>query len=108
MVTFSKGLVRRSPNSFSTIDFDMALVDDLLQMVSNFRAQNPLPSLAQALDFAIAIESHAAEGIHRSMVIQSNPEIADMINNLANADREHSRLLKEYVEKIQRRIPVAG
>ena len=108
MVTFSKGLVRRSPNNFSTVDFDMALVDDLLQMVSNFRAQNPLPSLAQALDFAIAIESHAAEGIHRSMVIQSNPEIADMINNLAKDDREHSRLLKEYVEKIQRGIPVAG
>ncbi len=108
MVAFSKGLVRRSPTDFSSVDFDMGLVDDLLQMVSNFRTQNPQPSLAQALDLSMAIENHAAEGIHRSMVIQSNPEVADMINNLAKADREHSKLLKEYAEKVRRRIPVAG
>jgi len=108
MVAFSKGLVRRSPSDFSTIDFDMALVDDLLETIINFRNNNPQPSLAQALEFAMVIESHGAEGIHRSMVIQSNPEIADMVNSLAKADREHSKLLKEYAEKIQRRTKIAG
>ncbi len=108
MVAFSKGLVRRSPNDFSSVDFDMALVDDLLQMVSNFRTQHPQPSLPQALDFSMAIENHAAEGIHRSMVIQSNPEVADMINNLAKDDREHSRLLKEYAERIRNQAQAAG
>lgn len=108
MVAFSKGLVRRSPTDFSSVDFDMALVDDLLQTVTDFRTQHPRPSVAQALDFAMAIESHAAEGIHRSMVIQSNPEVADMINNLAKADKEHFKLLKDYAEKIQCQTPVTG
>ncbi len=108
MVAFSKGLVRRSPSDFSTVDFDMALVDDLLQTVTDFRVQNPQPSLPQALDFAMAIESHAAEGIHRSMVIQSNPDVSNMINSLAKADKEHFKLLKDYADKIQRRPKVAG
>ncbi len=107
MVAFSKGLVRRSPNDFSAIDFDMALVDDLLQTVTDFRIQNPQPSLAQALDFSMAIENHAAEGIHRSMVIQSNPDVSNMINSLAKADHEHFKLLKNYAEKIQRRTKTA-
>ena len=108
MVAFSKGLVRRSPSDFSSVDFDMALVDDLLQTVTDFRTQHPRPSVAQALDFAMAIESHAAEGIHRSMIIQSNPDVSNMINSLANADREHFRLLKEYAEKIGNQALAAG
>lgn len=102
MVAFSKNLVRRSPNDFATIDFDMALVDDLMDTIMKFRVDNPRPSLADALDFAMSVESHGAEGIHRSMVIQSNPEIADMVNSLAKADREHFKLLQGYAEKIKR------
>jgi len=108
MVTFSKSLVRKSPNDFTAIDFDMSLVDDLLDSIATFRYENPKPSLEQALDFAIAIEGHAAEGLHRSMVIQSNPEVANMINNLAKADLEHLRLLRDFSERIQRQIPATG
>ncbi len=108
MVAFSKGMVRRSPTEFSSIDFDMALVDDLLQKVTDFRTQHPQPSLVQALDFAMAIEGHAAEGIHRSTIIQSNPDVSNMINSLAKADKEHFKLLKDYAKKIQRRTKIAG
>lgn len=108
MVAFSKGLVRRSPNDFSGIDFDMALVDDLLLTVVNFRTNNPHPSLSQALEFAMEIESHGAEGVHRSMIIQSNPEIANMVNSLAQADREHFKLLKGYSDKVRRDTKLAG
>lgn len=101
MVSFSKNLVRRSPNEFATVDFDMALVDDLMDTIIRFRVDNPQPSLADALDFAMSIESHGAEGIHRSTVIQSNPEIAEMVNNLATADREHFKLLQNYAEKVR-------
>ena len=101
MVSFSKNLVRRSPSDFAAIDFDMALVDDLMDTILQFRVNNPHPSLADALDFAMSVESHGAEGIHRSMVIQSNPEIAKMVNSLANADKEHFKLLQGYAEKIK-------
>jgi rubrerythrin len=108
MVAFSKSLVRKSPSNFAAIDFDMTLVDDLLGSIAAFRYENPQPSLEQALDFAIAIEGHAAEGLHRSMVIQSNPEVANMINNLAKADLEHLRLLRDYSDRIRRQISAAG
>ncbi|RLE26332.1 MAG: hypothetical protein DRJ65_05750 [Acidobacteria bacterium] len=108
MVAFSKGLVRRSPNDFSTVDFDMSLVDDLIHTIDVFRAGNRNPTLGRALEFAMEIEDHAAEGIHRSMVIQSNPEVSNMINSLAKADKEHFKLLKDYADKIQRQDPVAG
>ena len=108
MVAFSKGLVRRSPTDFSGVDFDMTLVDDLIQTISTFQKQHRQPSLEQALDFAMAIESHGAEGIHRSMIIQSNPEIASMVNALAKADREHFKLLKGYAERVRSRGEADG
>jgi len=108
MIAFSKNLVRRSPNDFSTIDFDIALVDDLLDTITLFRTHNPQPTLAAALDFAMSVESHGAEGIHRSMVIQSNPEIAEMVNSLAKADREHFKLLKDYAERVRRNTQNTG
>ena len=56
----------------------------------------------------MAIESHGAEGIHRSMIIQSNPEIASMVNALAKADREHFKLLKGYAERVRSRGEADG
>ncbi len=108
MVAFSKGLIRTSPAEFLPIDFDMELVDDLLQTINIFRAGHKKPTIEQALDFAMAIENHAAEGIHRSVVIQSNPELSNMINNLAKADQEHFKLLTDYAEKIQLQSMMAG
>lgn len=102
MVAFSKSLVRSKPVEFSGVDFDMNLVDDLIHTLDVFRAGNRKPTLGQALGFAMEIEGHAAEGIHRSMVIQSNPDVSNMINSLAKADREHFKLLKDYADKIQR------
>ncbi|MEN8165217.1 MAG: hypothetical protein ABFS37_13895 [Acidobacteriota bacterium] len=107
MIALAKNLVRRSPSDFSPIDFDLALVEDLLDTITLFRTHNPQPSLAAALGFAMSVESHGAEGIHRSMVIQSNPEVADMVNSLANADREHFKLLEGYAEKVRRRTKIA-
>jgi len=108
MVAFSKGLIRCKPSDFSNIDFDMALVDDLLQTIDIFRAGHTKPTLEQALEFAMAIESHAAEGIHRSIIIQSNPEVSNMINSLAKADQEHYKLLTDYAEKNQLRSMMTG
>ncbi len=101
MVALSKTLARSDPAGFTSIDFDMDLVDDLLHTITEFRALNPRPTVTEALDFARKVESHGAEGIHRSMVIQSNPEVADMINNLAKADREHFKILEEFAETIR-------
>jgi len=42
------------------------------------------------------------------MVIQSNPEVANMINSLAKADLEHLRLLRDYSDRIQRQLQATG
>ena len=99
LVSFAKKLAHRSPTDFSEIEVDLGVVDDLLDDLRTFRANNPNPSLAQALAFSMKIEGHDAETIHRSLVIQSNPEIANIINNLAKADSEHFHMLENFAHQ---------
>jgi rubrerythrin len=96
LVSFSKKLVHRDPSGFEEVDIDLGQVDDLLASIAAFQENNTSPSLADALLFAMKIESHGAENIHRSIIIQSNPEVASVINSLAKADNAHYELLKTF------------
>lgn len=98
LISYAKKLVHRSPRDFTDIELDLGAVEELRTMVGDFRKNNPKPPLSEVLEMAMRIESHHAEKILRSSVIQSNPKIADLMNSLAVADSEHFELLKKFVE----------
>ncbi len=99
LVSFAKKLAHRSPKDFADIDVDLTPVNDLLQDLHTFRQNHPNPSIAEALAFSMQIEGHDAESIHRTLVIQSNPEIAGIINSLAKADSEHFQMLETFAHQ---------
>ncbi len=99
LVSFAKKLAHRSPDDFGEVDVDMKVADELLEDLSTFHATNPNPTLPDALAFAMKVEGHDAESLHRSLVIQSNPEIAEIINSLAKADSEHFQALEAFAHQ---------
>jgi rubrerythrin len=106
LVSFSKKLVVRSPRDFAEVEADLSAVDELLSSLEAFRQDNPEPDLVDALRFAMEVESSGAENIHRSVVIESNPEVAGVINSLAKADSEHFDVLKRFA--LERQAVAAG
>ena len=96
LVSFCKKMVHRSPTDFHGVDVDLGQAADLLDTIERFRESHPRPGLGEALRFAMEIENHGAESIHRSVIIQSNPEVAGVINSLAKADHEHFEKLEVF------------
>ena len=98
LVAYAKKLVYRCPSDFKDVDTGIEVVTDLEEVLTNFRAEKPNPSLSDALRISMEVESHHAEKLHRSAVIESNPKVAELVNSLAVADEEHFQLLKTFVE----------
>jgi len=101
LVRYGRKMVHASPDEFGDVEVDSQLIRELSSEIGNFRGENPQPTLGQALRFAMRVESHAAENIHRTVLIDSNPEVAGVIGNLATADQEHFEILRNFAQSRQ-------
>ncbi|MCU0303373.1 MAG: hypothetical protein MUC56_04890 [Thermoanaerobaculales bacterium] len=99
LLRYGRKLVHRSPKEFDDVDLDGVAVDALLATVERFRAAAPVPSLADALFFAMRVECHPAEHGHREVLAASNPAISQIVRNLAIADEEHHQTLKVFAQQ---------
>jgi hypothetical protein len=99
LLRYGRKLVHRSPNEFDDVDFDGEAVDALLSSVERFRSASPVPSLADALFFAMRVECHPAENGHREVLSVSNPAISQIVRNLSIADEEHHQTLKTFAQQ---------
>jgi hypothetical protein len=99
LVRYAKKLAHRAPDDFADVVFAPEIIDDLIRSLHAFREANPSPSLGEALAFAMQVEGHDAEQLHRSLVIKSNPAVSDLISSLAKADAEHFGMLERFARK---------
>lgn len=79
------------------VDAPMDEIRDTLQTIHDFRNQSRRPTLAQALLFAMTMESRMAERLHRDVIVQARPELGDLMRSLAADDLRHQRRLEEFV-----------
>jgi rubrerythrin len=98
LVRFQKKLVREDPTSFAEVDIDPGLIAEALDKVETFRSNGASPTLAEALTFAMMMESHTVERLHREAILMSNPAIGDLINSLARADTLHEQELQTFID----------
>jgi len=68
----------------------------LLTAVRTARSSAPPDSIEQAINLALRFEDSPAETAHRSVLINSNPGVRDVIQNLAAADEEHVEGLRAF------------
>ena len=96
LLRYGRKMVIRQPSDFGPVDVDPARVDELLSLIAAFREHNPSPGLEESLRFALRLEAHPVENLHRSILVESNPKVSLVISSLANADREHSQALSSF------------
>ncbi len=96
LLQYGRKIAVRHPRAFEPQAFEPTQVDELITLIGAFRREHPEPDLADAVRFAVRLEGHPVENLHREMLVRSNPDVAGMINSLANADREHQRVLEAF------------
>ncbi len=96
LVRFQKRLVRSDPSSFTDPEIDATGIDEIEGWMRAFRSGEERPSLGQALVFAMRIESHAAEHLHRSIFASVNSDLHALIGNLSRSDWKHFEALRDF------------
>lgn len=99
LVRYGRTLVRRSPKEFRPVPVNGRLIEELRESIETFRGSQDEPTLEDAVRFALRAEVHAAERIHRSVLVDSNPSLAGVVASLACADREHAALLEGFARQ---------
>jgi rubrerythrin len=95
LVRYGRTLARQTPQDFSPVaSSNDDAVEELLKAMGGFRERHPAPTVEDALRFALWAEGHAAERIHRTVIVDANPSLSGVVASLAAADREHRAMLE--------------
>lgn len=101
LIAYQRRLVMGNPGLFGAAGLELKAIEEVVVAVDEFRANNPGPTLSDALQFARAIESMAAEETHLATVAQTSSEIGGLVRVLAGEDRGHERVLASLAESLQ-------
>lgn len=94
MVEHIRRLARQNPTLFAgSIDATAEAVQRCLAASRTLRANGSSPTLGAALRTAMALEGSAAESHYRQAVAAAVPEVAQLLQSLADADRTHHAAL---------------
>ena len=83
-------LVRNSHEPFTDVDIDIACIESLISRAREF-AQHTAPTIEDALQVTLELETNLAEHYISSAIKQANPEVSGLIDNLCLGCRKHLR-----------------
>jgi len=102
-----KSAIHRTLNDRSGIDrieTDPAQMESLLASLDDFQQAHPVPSLQQALEFAISAESDRSRFSLADTISPSNPCLGNLVKNIERFGQVHFETLFEFAFK--RKIPI--
>ncbi|HPW55316.1 MAG TPA: hypothetical protein PLP31_06245 [Thermoanaerobaculaceae bacterium] len=99
LIEYQRRLVRQNPKEFGEVELDLGELFTSRAQVERFRAQQPPPTVEEALVFAFQIENSAAEFHFRHVLRQANPAIGQLLDSLGKADRQHLAHIMDLAAK---------
>ena len=94
-VEFQKRIVDQSPGEFADSKEDATDIQAAIAMIDQ-HIQEGVFEIADALEFAVRLETDAAEIHYRTAMTQSNPDIARLVEALTKDDKGHSDKLRSF------------
>ena len=91
-------VVRKSPLMFDQIEVAPSFIDEAMANLKHLR-DNPTPTIKEALELSLELENCLCEEYYSSVMKQSNPEFAAVIDSLASACKDHHRGFLEMASK---------
>lgn len=100
LVKYQQKLVKRSAkDDFADIDIDISDIYALTARITQILSSSEMPSLNDAVKFAIEIESSAVEKHYRTAMKKANPDLAILLDSLGSSDKVHLTRLQEFYTK---------
>ncbi len=96
MVRYQKRLIRQNPDSFAEVSADLTELQEFLQCVTSILENKPKLTPEKALKLAIELEGMDEERMYRDVIVESYPELKELIHNLTRSDKEHLLFLKNF------------
>ncbi len=94
-VKFAIRMVMGNRREFPEIDLDPEQLKAVIAGLDAFKANNPSPSLKQALQFAISAEADESKIALTRTIAQSHPKLAGVLKDINRYDRTHLETLRE-------------
>ncbi len=108
MVRYQKRLIRQNPDSFDEVSADLSEIREFLQFISSILEKKPELTPEKALNLAIDLEGMDEERMYRDVVVESYPELKELIHSLTQNDKEHCVFLKNFTRKYLGSDPTTG
>lgn len=89
LIRYQKRMVMRDPDDFQDVDVDMGAIERATLRVKKALADEDKPSLEDAVKLTVKLETDVSEGYYRSLMEQSNPQVARLLKSLDTESREH-------------------
>jgi rubrerythrin len=96
LVRLEARLVENNATELDTVAVDVADLHDAMTDLDRFEAEHPRPTLKQALDFALQMESRAAEQHYRTAMAQIDTKTSSVVQSLARADEAHTEEIRRF------------
>ena len=96
LVDYQRRVVQKNPLLSGNVDVDLELMVRVQAEVTALRGSSPQPTLAEAVAFAVRLETSAAESHYRNATKSLNPELQRLLSNLGSEDRGHLDRLKSF------------
>ena len=95
IVVFEKKLVLRNRGEFKEISIDISGLSEMLAKIDEALKSTQSLSSDQAIIFAVDCEKSAAEVHFKKAITISNPQIAGLMKNLGQKDKDHFAFLSK-------------
>jgi len=96
IVRRQRALVIQNYNMFGDVDIDIENLKKLIDTVKKLVDANQVITLEQAVRLAIKIENSAEEQHFRYAIAQSNPNLKELVQILAESDKKHVLELENF------------
>jgi rubrerythrin len=98
LVQYQRRTARKNPALFKEVTVDVEEINRIISDADAVIKAVPATSMNNALKAALQFEQSAAEYHYKTSIVQSNPELAALLKNLAGVDKDHFDSLKNIAE----------
>ncbi len=99
LIRYQLNLAKKNPTDFKEIPFDIDGIQELLTILDTILTTKPSLSLAESIKISLKLERNASEHHYRNAILESNPGLGSLLNNLGKADSEHHHRIIDFCIK---------
>lgn len=102
LIDYQIRMARRNRDIFQDVEYDTAPLEHLISGIEEAIKTAESVTVERAIEFSIQVEKSACEYHYRTLIVESNPEMEELVKNLGSSDQMHADTLRSLSERVTR------